>query len=221
MLEWLASKTKGIHQPVDNAPLVLFRAFFGFLLTAEAWGAIMTGWVKETFVEPAFTFTFIGFEWLRVFNGEVMYGWYGLMGLLGIGVMLGYRYRFCMIGYATLWHLCYLMQKTHYNNHYYLLVLLCWVMVFLPAHHWFSIDARRKPSIRSLHCPRWCLWLLIIQLWIVYTYAAIAKIYPDWMEGIPLEMWFARKTHYWLVGPLLAQPWMRYWSHGPASYLTD
>ena len=51
-------------EEVDNAPLVLFRMFFGFLLFAESFGAILTGWVRRTLVEPEFTFTIIGFEWL-------------------------------------------------------------------------------------------------------------------------------------------------------------
>ncbi|MFT6320530.1 MAG: hypothetical protein ACJAT4_001455, partial [Granulosicoccus sp.] len=38
---------------------------FGFLMVAESFGAIATGWVKKTLVDPQFTFSFFGFEWLQ------------------------------------------------------------------------------------------------------------------------------------------------------------
>ena len=48
---------------IDNSPLIIFRIFFGFLLACETFGAILTGWVKENFIEVNFTFSHIGMEW--------------------------------------------------------------------------------------------------------------------------------------------------------------
>ena len=44
---------------IDNAPLIVFRIFFGFLIACESFGAIFTGWVKQVFIAPQFTFSFI------------------------------------------------------------------------------------------------------------------------------------------------------------------
>src|SRR5699024_11250281 len=76
----------------------------------------------------------------------------------------------------------YFMHKTSYNNHYYLMLLLCWIMVFVPANNRFSLDAKRNPASRSNQISRWVYILLIAQVGIVYTYAAIAKLYPDWLD---------------------------------------
>jgi len=46
-------------QPVDNASLIIFRIFFGFLMACESFGAIITGWVKNVLINPKFTFSFI------------------------------------------------------------------------------------------------------------------------------------------------------------------
>ena len=35
---------------------------------------------------------------------------------------------------------------------------------------------------------------------IVYTYAAIAKLYPDWYHGIPLDIWFGAKSERPIIG---------------------
>ena len=115
-----------------------------------------------------------------------------------------------MFCFAVMWSGVYLMQKSSYNNHYYLMLLLSWIMVFLPANKWFSIDARQKPSIASRSMPRWVILALIMQVWIVYTYAAIAKIYPAWLDGTVTGLFMAGKKDYWLIGSFLQQQWVHY-----------
>ncbi len=199
-----------LFEEKDNAPLVLFRMIFGFLIMAEAWGAIATGWVHRAFIEPQHTFPFMAFSWLEPLPGNGMYYYYGLMGLAGIFVMLGLFYRSSMGLYAIMWAGVYFMQKTSYNNHYYLLMLLNFMMVIVPANRYYSMDARRNPEIKSLTCPRWCLLIFAVQITIVYIYASVAKMYPDWIEAKPVHIWFEAKKHYFLVGPLLTKEWFQH-----------
>lgn len=196
----------GTH--VDNSPLILFRILFGLLLAAECIGAIFTGWVKETMVDPKFTFTVIGLEWLQPLEGNGMYVYFAAMGLLGVMISLGLFYRASVFAFTALWTVVYLMQKSHYNNHYYLLILLGVLMLLLPAHKAKSLDARWGLTTPAEVCPRICHWVFISQILIVYVYASIHKMNPDWMIGKPLDLWFQNKKHYWLIGPLLAKDWM-------------
>lgn len=198
-----------LFRPVDNSPLVVFRMIFGFLIFAEAWGAIATGWVRRAFIEPDYFFPFINFSWLEPLPGNGMYFYYIIMGIAGLMVMLGLYYKLGIGIYAVMWSAVYLMQKTHYNNHYYLLMLLCWIMLIVPAHKYASLDAKRKPQLKSLTCPQWCLWIFVIQITIVYFYASVAKMNPDWISGKPIEILFKSKTQYFLIGPLLAMPWLQ------------
>ena len=168
---------------IDNAPLIIFRVFFGFLLACEAYGAILTGWVKENFIDVKFTFSHIGLDWLQPLPGNGMYFYFIAMGTCGLLVMLGYKYRYTLGAYTLLWAGVYFMQKTSYNNHYYLLLLLCLIMLFLPANAYASIDARQNPAIKKFTMPAWCSWVMIVQVTIVYFYATLAKFYPDWLDG--------------------------------------
>ena len=93
-MNWINKFRAFLGNQVDNSPLIVFRIGYGFLAAAESWGAIMTGWVRKNMVEPDFTFNFIGFDWLQVIQGEPMYGYYAVMGLSGIFIMLGQFYRF-------------------------------------------------------------------------------------------------------------------------------
>lgn len=201
---------KLLFKRIDNTGLVLFRVAFGLLISIEAFGAIATGWVRRTVVEPEFTFNFIGFDFLQPLVGSTMYFYFALMGVFGLMVMLGYKYRLSMVAYALMWSAVYLMQKSSYNNHYYLMMLLCWIMAFLPAHRWFSLDAKFNPSIKSNSMSRWCLLVLILQVWLVYTFAAIAKLYPDWLDGTTIALFMKGKNSYWLIGPFLQLDWVHH-----------
>lgn len=199
-----------LFRQIDNTPLVVFRIIFGLLLFLESWGAILTGWVTKTLVEPKFTFNFIGFDFLQPLPGNGMYYYYIIMGVFGFCVMIGYRYRVAMTGFFLLWSATYLMQKSSYNNHYYLTVLLSFIMIFLPANTYKSIDAKRNPALKSYSVPYWTSVILMIQIGIVYFYGGVAKMYPDWLQGIPTEIFLRPKTDYPIVGGLLKQDWFPY-----------
>lgn len=174
---------KYFFKQVDISPLIVFRILFGFLMVMECWGAIATGWVKETFVDPEFTFTFMGFEWTQFLLGKTMYLYFIIMGFFAWGVALGYRYRISSIALAFMWSLVYFMQKSHYNNHYYFAALIAIILCFVPAHRYYSLDTKYKRIQEQQTCDFWCLWIFAAEITLLYTYAAIAKFYPGWIQG--------------------------------------
>src|SRR6056300_1819802 len=103
---------KWLFKRIDNSALIIFRIIFGLLCFLESVGAIFTGWVKTTLIEPQFTFSFIGFECLQPLPGNGMYVYYTVMGMLGLFVMIGYRYRLSILTFTLMWSATYLMQKS-------------------------------------------------------------------------------------------------------------
>lgn len=201
---------KWLFKHIDNSSLIVFRVLFGALITLESFGAIFTGWLKRTLIEPKFTFNFIGFDWLQPLPGNWMYAYYVLMGVFGIFVMLGYKYRWSMLGFTLLWAGTYFMQKSSYNNHYYFLMILSAAMIFMPANHYFSFDAKQNPKITRLSMPNWCRLYFFLQLFILYTYASIAKMYPDWLDLTVPKLLMQSKQDYFLVGDLLQKEFIHY-----------
>ncbi|RZJ67499.1 MAG: HTTM domain-containing protein [Flavobacterium sp.] len=171
-----------LSKRIDNSPLVLFRIAFGFLLAFQCFGHLFDGWIDRHLTGPKFTFAHIGLEWLQPLGGNGMYFWFAAMGIAAVGLMFGFYYRISLSIFLALWTIEYWMQKTTYNNHHYLIILLCVIMLFLPANRYLAFDSR-KPDAKSLSMPYWCRWILIAQMAIVYFYAAIAKLYPDWLNG--------------------------------------
>ncbi len=204
---------KWLFTQIDNSALIIFRIIFGFLIAAEAIGSIFTGWINRTLIEPNFTFNFLGFDFLQPLPGNGMYYYYLVMGIIGICVMIGYKYRWSMSLFTILWAGVYFMQKTSYNNHYYLLLLLCFIMCFLPAADYLSWDAKKSQKTK-IAMPRWCSLIIILQLWIVYTYASVAKFYPDWLDFTVAKNLMAAKASYPVIGTILQQ----HWSHVTIAY---
>jgi vitamin K-dependent gamma-carboxylase len=174
---------KWLTTTIDNSGLVIFRVLLGLLIIAESFGAILLGWVEAIFIRSKFTFNFIGFDFLQFLHGEKMYSYFFAMGILGLLITFGLFYRFAMVAFTLMWTTVYLIQKESYNNHYYFLILICIIMIFLPANGKLSLDAKLFPKIKQTKVPRWMPFLLLFQVAILYFYAAIAKLYPDWLDG--------------------------------------
>ncbi len=199
-----------LFSSIDNSPLIIFRIIFGILICLESWGAIATGWVSKTLIKPQFTFNFIHLDFLQPLPGNGMYVYYIIMGVVGLGVLLGYRYTLASALFCLLWGGTYLMQKSSYNNHYYLLWILSFLMCFLPANKDLSLDTRLGFTKQKNTMPYWSKFLIIAQLAIVYTYAAVAKLYPDWMDTTVAANLMAGKANYPIIGALLQQKWTHY-----------
>jgi hypothetical protein len=182
-----------LFQEKDIAPLAVYRILMGLLMSAEGFGAIITGWVGKNYVDVPFAFHFIGFDFLDILVGPQAYAVYLMLGLSGLGVAFGYRYRVSIFIYTVLWAAVYFGQKSSYNNHYFLLLIICVMMNFVPAHHFASLDVRQGRVSKCDIAPRYAIdvfkWLLLI----VYFYAALAKIYPDWLSGRTVGIFLSNK----------------------------
>ena len=113
-----------------------------------------------------------------------------------------------------------MMDKTAYLNHYYFISCIAFLMLFLPAHHYFSVDAKRKPHLASFTIPSWTIDSIKLLLSIVYFYAGLAKLNSDWLvKAMPLKIWLPSKYDIPVIGELLQQEWMHYaFSWGGAAY---
>lgn len=198
---------KKAFQPIDNSPLIVFRIFFGLLIIAESLVATLTGWVKINFIDTTVPLPHIGMDFLVPLPGNGMYFYYGLMGLSGLLIAIGYRYRFSVGLFTVLWAGVYFMQKASYNNHYYLLLLVGLIMFFLPAHRYASLDVKFHPETKRLSMPQWCSWVMIGQMMLVYFFATVAKFYPDWLNGTFTGLLFSNLHDFPLLGGVFTEKW--------------
>lgn len=196
--------TSALFRPVDAASLAVFRVAFGAIMIWEVWRFFHYGWIERYYIEPLFHFTYFGFEWVRPWPATGMYLHFVILGACAAGILLGLCYRLCAALFFIGFSYVFLLEQARYLNHFYLICLLGLILVFVPAHRFFSADAFLRPSIRSETIPAWSLWLLRAQIGVVYIFGGVAKMGGDWLAGEPMRMWLADRGDLPVAGPHLA-----------------
>ena len=204
MLKSYLTKSK-----IHPAPLAVFRMIFGLLMLIALIRFWTNGWIYSLYIEPDFHFKYYGFSWVKDL-GNYTYLLYSSCIIAVVGIILGYRYRLSIILFFLLITYSELIDKTTYLNHYYFTSCIAFLLCFLPAGHYFSIDAiQKEKSINEI--PSWMIDGIKLFLCIVYFYAGLAKINSDWLiEAQPLTLWLTSKYDIPLIGELLKYRWVHY-----------
>ena len=199
-------------EPVSPTSAAVFRIIFGAVGVFAAIRFAANGWILELYIEPSHHFTYYGFGWIQPWPGWGMYLHFAFLGLASLGVALGYSYRLSIITFFLLFTYIELIDKTTYLNHYYFISLASFIMIFLPLHRAFSLDARMGTENESPSAiPGATLWMLRAQVGVVYFFAGVAKLNPDWLfHAEPLGIWLYNSSDTVLIGPLLREAWVSY-----------
>jgi vitamin K-dependent gamma-carboxylase len=199
-----------LNRPIDIAGLVFFRIAFGLILLFEVYRYFDHNWIKRYWIDPDFYFTYEGFGWLSPWPGDGMYVHFYALGLLAFFIAIGFLYRLSTVLFFLGFSYIFLLDKSNYLNHFYLIILLSFIMIFLPANRAFAVDALRSPKIKRDWVPNWTLWWLKIQLGIAYFFGGVAKINSDWLHGEPMRKWLSSRTEFPFIGQWFTEEWMVY-----------
>lgn len=188
-----------LFTPTDASSLGAFRILFGAVMFWEVLRYVLEGRIRRYYLEPQFLFTYELFPFVHPWTGNGLYVHFGAMALLAIGIAVGFWTRTCTFLFGLGYTYVFLLDKAQYNNHYYLISLLCLLMTVVRANRWASIDRWRSgaPSV----VPFWNLFLLRAQIFLVYFFAGVAKLNADWLGGEPMRSWLRERAHYAVVGP--------------------
>ncbi|MEC8835474.1 MAG: HTTM domain-containing protein, partial [Bacteroidota bacterium] len=156
------------------------------------------------FLESAFHFKYFGFHWVSVAEPNVLYGLFFLLMISALCVAFGLLYRISALLFFVLFTYFELLDATFYLNHYYFISCCAFLLIFLPAHYAFSLDQKLFGWKPNKEVAAWTIYALRIQFTLLYFFAGIAKIQPDWLlEAMPLSIWLKARTDLPLIGPLL------------------
>jgi hypothetical protein len=200
-----------LSRPVSSGSAAFFRIVFGLLMSVASIRFILKGWVYDLYLKPSFFFSYYGCSWIKPLPEWAIYSAFGVMALLGIFIALGFFYRISIFLFFILFTYTELIDVTNYLNHYYLISLLSFLMIFLPLNASYALDSVRKPSLQRSTLPFWILMAIRIQIGIVYFFGGISKIKYDWLiEAQPLKIWLSSNSHWPVIGPLFDQEWVAY-----------
>lgn len=195
---------------VDIASLVFFRIAFGVIMMCEALKYLSKGWAATVFSPRPIFFTFFGFGWVKPWPGDGMTTHFWVMVLLAFFMAVGFCYRVSAALFFLAFSYVFLLEQAEYLNHFYLICLLGFLMIFVPAHRACSVDAWLRPGLRRQTAPAWAVWLIRGQMGAVYFFGGVAKLNGDWLQGEPMRMWLAARSNYTVVGKYFTQEWATY-----------
>jgi len=196
------------------APLAVFRIGFGVMMLLSIVRFWNYGWIETLYINPKFHFSYYGLEWIQPL-GNYTYLIFFICGLSALFIALGLKYRIAIITFFLSFTYIELMDKTTYLNHYYFISLLSFLMCFLPANAYYSIDNLLNKK-QYVQIPKWTIDSIKLLLGIVYVYAGLAKVNSDWLfRAMPLKIWLPSKYDLPLIGESLMQ---EHWFHMAMSW---
>lgn len=204
------SITKYFTTYTSTATLAFFRLAFGLMMLMSLIRFAAYSWIDKFYIQPQFHFSYYGFEWVKPL-GVYTYLLYTVAGIAAFFVAIGFKYRLSIILFFLTFTYIELMDKTYYLNHYYFISLVSFVLIFLPANAYFSVDSFRNRELAFAKIPRWNIDILKVMLAVVYFYAALAKLNSDWLvEAMPLRIWLPTNADLPLLGSFLKETWVAY-----------
>lgn len=198
------------QKQTEAAPLAVFRMLFGIMMLFSIVRFWANGWIETLYIQPKFHFSYFGFEWIKPL-GVYTYFIFFICGLSAVLIALGLKYRLAIIMFFLSFTYIELMDKTTYLNHYYFISVLSFLMIFLPANAYFSLDSYIK-KVSYKQVPKWCIDSIKLLLGMVYFYAGLAKINSDWLfRAMPLKIWLPSKYDLPFIGNnFMQQEWFHY-----------
>ncbi|MFO0946032.1 MAG: HTTM domain-containing protein [Planctomycetota bacterium] len=207
-----------LASPISGRSLAIFRVFFGLVLTLQAYEFLVgyqgSDWVTLTIGENGeqWTFPFPGFTWVRPLPEPWTTALLYILGVCGICLALGLAYRISATASFLVWTYIFLIEQSSYNNHYYLMSMIAFLLIWMPADRWYSLDRVLDEGKSSLptpirfSIPFWPVFLLRAQLFLVYFYGGITKLNADWLvEAAPLKYWLRQNNVLQPIRPFVSK----------------
>ncbi len=191
--------------PVDGASVAVFRIVFGAMVAWDSFRYLAYGWVDEYYIEPKIHFTYYPFHFVRPWPGEWMHVHFYVIALAALLVSIGLVYRAAAIVLFLSYTYAFLLEESVYMNHHYLMCLVAFLLMWIPANRVYALDRWWRPDLPTT-VPRWSVLLLRFQLFIVYVYGAISKMNPDWLRGEPMYSAIVRRDEDIPSGAFLLPP---------------
>lgn len=184
-------------EPQDALALAAFRILWGMMLMYEMYLFSRNNFAKMQmhYYGSEYRMPFENFEWMEKPKRENMEILIQLGFVSALGITTGCMYRTSTIAFVCIFSFMFLLEAAHYLNHFYLLIIITFTMIFVDANARWSVDCNISPKryFRS-HVPAWMTRVFVELLVIVYTWATIVKLNEDWLRAEPLRHWLHPKS---------------------------
>ena len=107
---------------------------------------------------------------------------YTVMSVSAFLVAVGFFTRLSLSVMLACFSYSFLLEKSYYNNHYYLFMLVMFLLLWMGSHHHLSLDSKIWSRLKNKPIPLWNIFVLRMQVCLVYFYGGITKLGHDWLD---------------------------------------
>lgn len=162
-----------LFKPVDAFTTECFLRFFGVIVLLQVYSYTKFNFIEGGILAPKFLFQFDFFEFVKPLPPSAMKFILLLIFASGVLLIINRLRKVAMSIFIFCFSYFFLLEKSYYNNHFYLFILVAIIFLFYNPF----IDAKTGKKVM----PYWFLLLMQTQIVIVYFYGGIAKINYDWV----------------------------------------
>jgi hypothetical protein len=166
---------------------------FGLFMVFNTMNYYRMGLIEKGLLAPKVLFKYDGFEWLHPLSQPAMLAVLALSGISAMLMAAGVLFRWACWGFALSLSFIFFQEKSYYNNHIYLFILLAVLLSFTHADRFLSLRSKNTPLWKGAglpavwkeaggqNVPRWQQFILQAQIVIVYFFGGVAKMKGDWL----------------------------------------
>ncbi len=169
------SINRKLLQTQDPIQIGIFRAGFGFFLLVESIYFYRVHLIQDYLLAPKFHFHY-SFLAVPILPELILQTFLAMLMISSILIMIGLFYRPSILLFLSIFAYFMLCDTSFYNNHIYLIGIILFLLLFLPGDQRFSL--KKGPQSKG---QVWNLWLLRIQVLIVYFFGGVSKLNEDWL----------------------------------------
>ena len=179
----MAKRLLQLFTPIHASTLSLFRILFGLVMIYQMLYYIRIDYAFQLIAGPEILFHYPYLEFLKPLPVGILRAMQWAMLLSALMIALGIRTRYASIFLFITYSYFTLVDKTLFNNHLYLFMLLALLLCFVDSDKLYSIRSRLSKTKLSPYIDSWQVYIFRFMIFIVYFYGGIVKINPDWFNG--------------------------------------
>lgn len=193
---------------VDARFLYFFRLGIGIWFLVDTISMLVSGYVREAYVDTKVNLSHYGFEWLMPLPGHGMYVLFGVLVLVALCIIMGYHTRLMLTIFLMCFGYIFLLDIAYTLNKFYLFMLLGILLLTVQKAYNTSkinLDTKFRGQV-----PYWTVFVFQSLVSIIYVYSGLSKISHDWLfHAEPLSTFFSNRSYFRALGmenvKLLAQ----------------
>jgi len=172
----------GLFSQIDPSVVSIFRIIFGLFMVYQMYHYYNIEYTYQFMSGPELLFPYEVLEFIKPMSLSVLKGIHLGMTVSAVLIALGLFYRYAMTFFFLGFSYFSLVDKTLYNNHLYLIMLLALVMIFIKADAKYSLINLIKKKRKTVAIPIWNQRILMFVIGLPYFFGGIAKFSPNWLS---------------------------------------